>query len=714
MKFGIITLVSDNYGNKFQNYAVEQLLSEYGDVQTFALENLYQKPNSEEKSLFAKLSFKYVCDVLRSRLMYTYDINRVDKNLLYNLFYVLFNRKKLSKLITDRSNQFKKFSNSYLHIYKNKLNFKNVGQDFVNKFDYFICGSDQIWNPTYATTSELAFCSFAPQKTICVSPSFGVSEIPDYRKNEYARLLKNIYKLSVREKDGQKIIKDLTERDAPVLLDPTMLLPIEKWNEILKKPKTELPQRYVVCYFLGKIDKAYKKAIEDFAKQKNLPIVTLFDITAPQYYTYAPDEVLYAIKNAEYVLTDSFHGTVFSILFHKNFYVFNRNEGGISMNSRLDTLLEKFGLKDRTDFNSIDITDQQWQEVENVILNEKELAKDFLIDAQKSNGVLLKTMPNVYAGYLCDNQKLLQSASGGVATALSEAVIKKGGCVFGVSYSKDFKSAEYVCCESIEQLNSLKGSKYVETNKNFKCLEDKLKSGKTVLFFGLGCDVAAVKSYCKSRNIDTENLFTVDILCHGPLDKLIHKKYIEDLEKKYKSKVIDFKSRSKKYGWSSSSYMRVVFENGKIFEKPFESTDYGYVFTHYALNKCTNCQFKGFNHQGDLCVGDFWGVCQSDGCYNKNGVSIIIEQSEKGKSLIELINDDFKLEKVEFIDAIHPNPMYFYSRNSKCDYKTLLDKVDNSGLHVTLKKDMCYKKWKNNTQIIKFKTFIYKIMRHFR
>lgn len=714
MEFGIITLVGDNYGNKFQNYAVEQLLSEYGDVQTFALENLYQKPNSEEKSLFAKLSFKYVCDVLRSRLMYTYDINRVDKNLLYNLLYVLFNRKKLSKLITDRSNQFKKFSNSYLHICENKLNFKNVNKDFIDKFDYFICGSDQIWNPTYATTSELAFCSFAPQKTICVSPSFGVSKIPVYRKDEYARLLKNIYKLSVREKDGQKIIKDLTGRDAPVLLDPTMLLPIEKWNDLSKKPKTELPQRYVVCYFLGKIDKAYKKAIEDFAKQKNLPLVTLFDITAPQYYMFSPDEVLYVIKNAEYVLTDSFHGTVFSILFHKNFYVFDRNEGGNSMGSRLDTLLEKFGLKDRTDLDCSDIENNHWDNVESILSAERGIAQNFLSEAMKCKALSQNNLPDVYAGFLKNNDKLIKSASGGAATALSESIIKNGGCVFGVSYSKDFKSAEYVCCESTEQLDCLKGSKYVETNKNFKELENKLKNGKTVLFFGLGCDVAAVKSYCKSRNIDTENLFTVDILCHGPMDKLLHKKIIEDLEKTYKSKIIYFTSRDKKYGWSSSSYIKAVFENGKVFEKPFENTDYGYVFTQYALDKCKNCRFKGTNHRGDLCIGDYWGVKSNDDCYNKNGVSLIISQNEKGKSLLSLLDDDFEIKNVNSLSALHYNPMYYYSRNSECNYKNLLCGLENNTLHQTLKNDVHYKKWKRNRQIIKFKTFIYKIMRQFK
>lgn len=153
--------------------------------------------------------------------------------------------------------------------------------------------------------------------------------------------------MSVREEDGQKIIRELTGRNAEILLDPTMLLPQNQWNALSKKPHKELPEHYVVCYFLGMIDKKYNKIIQDFAKKVKLPIIMLFDISYPDYYVFDPNEVLYCIKNAEYVLTDSFHGSVFSILFKKNFYVFGRNEGKINMSSRLNTLLNTFDLNER-------------------------------------------------------------------------------------------------------------------------------------------------------------------------------------------------------------------------------------------------------------------------------------------------------------------------------------------------------------------------------
>lgn len=185
MKFGIVTLVSNNYGNKYQNYAVEQILSEYGEVETYGLENLYNKPTSAEKFKIKKLNPLYIKEVLISRLMYKYDINRVDYGIIHNLKYAKRNSKKLLMLQKKRCQRFKQFSDEELHISSALLNRNNITKAWVDSIDYFICGSDQIWNPNYATTSELAFCSFAPEKTICLSPSFGVSEIPTYRMEEY-------------------------------------------------------------------------------------------------------------------------------------------------------------------------------------------------------------------------------------------------------------------------------------------------------------------------------------------------------------------------------------------------------------------------------------------------------------------------------------------------------------------------------------------------
>lgn len=212
-----------------------------------------------------------------------------------------------------------------------------------------------------------------------MSPSFGVSKIPEYREKEYSIWLKKIKALSVREIAGQKIIKNLTGRMAEVLLDPTMLVSSKTWENICKEPENKLPDHYIVCYFLGRVDKSYYKKIRDFSKKKALPVVMLFDILTPEYYVYDPAEVLYTIKHADYVLTDSFHGSVFSILFHKDFYVFTRNEGGLNMNSRIETLLEKFDLNDRLFVGeSSDISSEKWCLTEHILENEREKAKNYI------------------------------------------------------------------------------------------------------------------------------------------------------------------------------------------------------------------------------------------------------------------------------------------------------------------------------------------------
>lgn len=383
MKFGIITLVSDNYGNKYQNYAVEQLLSRYGEVETFQLEGLYKKPKSAEASIIKKMSPTYIREVMISRLMYKYDITCIDKGVLHNYLYAKRHVKELLELKKLRSARFEQFSKENLHISETVLNYSNTTQDWTSQFDVFICGSDQIWNPTYATTSALAFCSFAPEKTVCLSPSFGVSEIPEFRKEEYTQWLKEIKILSVREDAGKKIVKELTGRTCEVFLDPTMLIPVEVWKTLCRRPQIKLPERYIVCYFLGRITKDYKSKIEKIAKDKEIPVVMLFDILNPEYYILDPAEVLYVISHADLVMTDSFHGTVFSILFHKNFYVFDRNEGGSKMNSRVETLLNKFKMMDRMYKNATenDIYADRWIGVDVVLETEKKRINQYIRDA---------------------------------------------------------------------------------------------------------------------------------------------------------------------------------------------------------------------------------------------------------------------------------------------------------------------------------------------
>lgn len=242
-----------------------------------------------------------------------------------------------------------------------------------------------------------------------------------------------------------------------------------------------------------------------------------------------------------------------------------------------------------------------------------------------------------YAGYLKNNSELLECSSGGIATALARKMINNGGYVAGVSYSEDFKEAKYEITNSTADLNKFKGSKYVSVNKNsvYSNVQSLLNEGKSILFFGTPCIVAALKSFLKN---DYSNLLTVDLICHGPTDPKVHHQYIDHLEKKYQSKIVEFSVKKKKSSWTPQ-YLYAKFDNGSIFEKPFYHTEYGYAFSAMSLPACYNCQFRGDNRTGDIMIGDFWGSDEADEFWNELGVSSILVHTEKGEAFLKSLDD---------------------------------------------------------------------------
>lgn len=161
----------------------------------------------------------------------------------------------------------------------------------------------------------------------------------------------------------------------------------------------------------------------------------------------------------------------------------------------------------------------------------------------------------VYGGYIDNDNKLMQSASGGIATALAEQMIEAGGYVAGVSYSEDFHKAEYIIVKDKHGLEKLKGSKYIETDKKdvYVRVKSLLARGDKVLFIGLPCTVAALYRFLGER---TENLLTCELICHGPTSTKVHEEYVSYLEKKYNSKIIGFSVRHKKMNGCQHIYMR--------------------------------------------------------------------------------------------------------------------------------------------------------------
>ena len=328
MKAGIVTIKDDtNYGNKLQNYAVQVFLQK-NNIKSKTIKNVPNTNNKESN----KINYN------RKRL----------KNFIYSIRVNI--KLKLKRNI--RWKKFKKFSKN-INFSKRVFNINN--KSIINKYDYFIAGSDQIWNPNFGRLSDFDLLSFAkPQQRIAFSASFGISELPENCKEKAKNELQKFKAISVREEAGKKIVEELTGReDVQVLIDPTMLLTQEEWDKVSKKPEQlEGNKKYILNYFLGKLSDKRKKEIEKIAKENDCEIINILDKNSPFYQT-GPSEFLYLEKNAFLICTDSFHSAVFAILYKKPFIVFDREDTNVKMNSRLDTLLKKFKLEDRWFKNEI-------------------------------------------------------------------------------------------------------------------------------------------------------------------------------------------------------------------------------------------------------------------------------------------------------------------------------------------------------------------------
>lgn len=268
-----------------------------------------------------------------------------------------------------------------------------------------------------------------------------------------------------------------------------------------------------------------------------------------------------------------------------------------------------------------------------------------------------------YAGYI-KTDELMKSASGGVASLLTQIVVEDNGVVFAVKYDRDYKKALYGEIRDIQDIDCYRDSKYFQKEniieykgqkiKIYERIQEVLAEGKLVLFIGLGCDIFALECYLKKHNCNTDNLIKVELICDGVIPARVHKEYIEYLEKKYCSKVVEFSVRDKKYGWGNSC-MHVKFENQSEFNAEFYNTQYGRAFRDYKCRRCYSCKFKSSDkHMGDLVIGDYWGCRPGMKVYNFNGVSVVLSNTQKGELLLERLNtcglymDSIELEYVYY------------------------------------------------------------------
>jgi len=336
-RIAVDTLYSiNNYGNLLQNYAVTVVLCELG-----------------------------------------FDpINVVNKYPFQTLLYMAYILVKKGYCEYSRLRTFYSFRKRYMKddLIKNKI---NAGK----KYKFVLCGSDQIWNPEWAGT-PFHFATFVPpDKRISYAASFGTSEISKRRRDEYKKYLTEMKAISVREDAGARIIREISGREATILIDPTMMLYSKQWRIVSKKPKFIPDKKYVLTYFLGDKDSEKDMYIQGICDKYGYELIKLEEMSHNMYwYKTGPSEFLWLIDHCELLCTDSFHGSVFSILLDKPFIVFDRTDKNASMNSRIDTLLSKLELNHKRFSNqSYDhLFDHNYGHVEAILGAEREKATRYL------------------------------------------------------------------------------------------------------------------------------------------------------------------------------------------------------------------------------------------------------------------------------------------------------------------------------------------------
>ena len=266
-----------------------------------------------------------------------------------NLFRLVKSFIKSPKLFINKRKKLKKFKlfNQYIEYSGYVVNNDKYDFNINSDYDYFIVGSDQVWNPNFAVSDIMLLKHCPKDKCISYAASFGVNNILNDLKNYFADGINDIKFLSVREDIGKDIIYDLIGRkDVEVLVDPTMLLTDKEWDMVSKKPTMLKNNKYILNYFLGNLSEERKKEIERIADENNCEIINILDKNSP-FYECGPSEFLWLEKNAFLICTDSFHSSVFGLLFNRPFIIFDREDKEEKMNSRLDTLINKFKLKNR-------------------------------------------------------------------------------------------------------------------------------------------------------------------------------------------------------------------------------------------------------------------------------------------------------------------------------------------------------------------------------
>lgn len=259
--------------------------------------------------------------------------------------------------------------------------------------------------------------------------------------------------------------------------------------------------------------------------------------------------------------------------------------------------------------------------------------------------------PKVYAVKHKDESTRAASRSGGIFTALSGQVLSNGGVVYGCILTDDF-NAVHIRADSTEERNRMRGSKYIQSRlgNTFKNVKVDLDAQRSVLFSGMSCQVAGLEKYLGK---EYDNLFCVDIVCHGVPSKKVWDAYLHWQEQKNHSKIssVDFRNK-KDFGWHDH-VETLYFENGKsTSSRVFKELFYGHTVLRPS---CYECPYKSVMHPGDITIADYWGIEKVAPEFDDNkGVSLVLVNNESGKKAFEKVKEGLIWKQTKLEDSMQP------------------------------------------------------------
>lgn len=275
----------------------------------------------------------------------------------------------------------------------------------------------------------------------------------------------------------------------------------------------------------------------------------------------------------------------------------------------------------------------------------------------------------VYALRNVDESELLKSQSGAAFWSIAKVFIQDGGIVYGVGYGDNYKII-HKRVKALTELEELRGSKYVQSDvgETFREVVKDLDSGFKVLYSGTSCQIANLKAYVGA--IRRNNLYTIDIVCHGVPSPFVWKDFLSYIETKSKKKISSVNFRDKSKGWKNCVSSFVFSDKSVLYTKDYSKLFY----SNLALRECCYvCPFTNFRRVSDITIGDFWGWGKSSNLYNDDkGVSLILVCSNKGVTLLDSVKSEVYLKKMTKQSCLQKNlqePTKCNSLRKKFEYE---------------------------------------------